>query len=388
MNSNFKLGDLADYSKDRISIENVDVNNFITTDNLLPNKLGVEVAVGLPPVVGQIPSYAPGDILISNIRPYLKKIWLADKHGGCSADVLILRSKDGVDSRFLYYNLIKDDFFEHMMNGAKGTKMPRGDKSQVLDYLIPRFDLTTQSKISHFLSTLDDLVSVNNKMNKILESMVKQIFHYWFVQFDFPGNQKKPYKQTSGKMCWNESIKREIPDGWKVIKMSELYEFQYGSGNVNPDNGGEYPVYGSNGIIGGYDKFNNEDSPVIGHIGNNCGSLVFASGKHFVTYNGVMCKIKNNFDKYFGYSVLQNQDLKSHTRGSSQRFISYDILNSLNVTVPDDVVLQTYCKIITPIFEKIIFNSKHNLYLSNLRDWIAPLLMSGQVRITAARSTL
>ena len=80
---------------------------------------------------------------------------------------------------------------------------------------------------------------------------------------------------------------------WNIDTLQDLYTFQYGKGNNNPDNGGCYPIYGSNGIIGGYNNYNNEDAPVIGHIGINCGSLVFAFGKHFVTYNGVMCNVKN-----------------------------------------------------------------------------------------------
>ena len=163
------------------------------------------------------------------------------------------------------------------------------------------------------------------------------------VQFDLPNQKGKPYKKSGGKVIWNADLKREIPDGWKKIKMSELYEFQYGFGNTNPSNGGEYPVYGSNGIIGGVYKFNNEDAPVIGHIGNNCGSLVFADGKHYVTYNGVMCKIRNGYDKYFGFIVLQSKDLKSHTRGSSQPFISYDMLNSLDVVIPESRLMKIYC---------------------------------------------
>ena len=79
----------------------------------------------------------------------------------------------------------------------------------------------------------------------------------------------------------------------ELVRLSSFYDFQYGKGNNNPDNGGQYPVFGSNGIIGWYDKYNSEDAPVIGHIGANCGSVVWAKGKHFVTYNGVICKIKD-----------------------------------------------------------------------------------------------
>lgn len=117
-------------------------------------------------------------------------------------------------------------------------------------------------------------------------------------------------------------------------RLSELYDFQYGKGNNNPDNGGIYPVYGSNGVIGGYDKYNSEDSPVIGHIGANAGSVVWGSGKHFVTYNGVICKIKNGNNSRYGYYVLKTANLKRLADGSAQPFLSYSQLNRVAIYLP------------------------------------------------------
>ncbi len=220
-----------------------------------------------------------------------------------------------------------------------------------------------------------------------LEAMAKTLYDYWFVQFDFPNTNGKPYKTSAGKMVWNKELKREIPEGWEVKELSELYEFQYGLGNINPDNGGEYPVYGSNGMIGSYDKFNNEDAPVIGHIGNNCGSLVYAYGKHYVTYNGVMCKVKEPYDKFFGYCTLLSKDLKSRTRGSSQRFISYDLLNELDFVIPEKRIMNSFCDLIVPSYEKVIANLKENQQLSELRDWLLPMLMNGQVTVGSSATS-
>lgn len=120
-----------------------------------------------------------------------------------------------------------------------------------------------------------------------------------------------------------------------MSKLSELYDFEYGKGNNNPDNGGQYPIYGSNGIIGGYTEYNSVDSPVIGHIGANCGEVVFGKGKHFVTYNGIICKCKEGIDQKFAYYTLLNCKLKDRVRGSAQPFISYDLLNRVNVRIPN-----------------------------------------------------
>ena len=162
------------------------------------------------------------------------------------------------------------------------------------------------------------------------------------------------------------SIERANPE-WLVGTLQDLYTFQYGKGNNNPDNGGVYPVYGSNGIIGGYDEYNNEDAPVIGHIGINCGSLVFALGKHFVTYNGVMCNVNNPKNKYFGYLTLANSRLQAHVRGSSQPFVSYDMLYEIKAVLPPSEVIEQFEKQVTPLFEQVSSNQREIKHLLELQ---------------------
>ncbi|NCA80575.1 MAG: restriction endonuclease subunit S, partial [Sphingobacteriia bacterium] len=113
------LKDAVKYSGDRISLENVSLENYVTTDNLLQNKQGKVNVESLPPNSVNVTKYEKGDILISNIRPYLKKIWYANHSGGSSADVLTLKVNKNYDSNFIYYTLFQDKFFEHMMNGSK-----------------------------------------------------------------------------------------------------------------------------------------------------------------------------------------------------------------------------------------------------------------------------
>ncbi|SFI24378.1 type I restriction enzyme, S subunit [Pseudobutyrivibrio sp. OR37] len=151
-------------------------------------------------------------------------------------------------------------------------------------------------------------------------------------------------------------------------RLSEIYDFQYGKGNNNPDNGGIYPVYGSNGIIGGYDKYNNEDAPVIGHIGANAGSVVWANGKHFVTYNGVMCNIKNNVNKHYGYYALLNANLKSLADGSAQPFVSYSQLNRVLVYLPERDTQDRIADILKTIDDLIDNNASRIRLLEQMSD--------------------
>jgi type I restriction enzyme S subunit len=219
----------AEYSKLRISLDKVNLDNYVTTDNLLQNKLGKVSAEKMPQQTSNnVTRFDKGDILIGNIRPYLKKIWLAKYSGGSSSDVLTLKVKKGFNSTFVYYSLFRDDFFEHMMNGSKGTKMPRGDKNQILEFIIPNFDLSTQKQIAKVLSDLDAKIEINNKINQELEAMAKTLYDYWFVQFDFPDANGKPYKSSGGEMVFNEELKREIPLGWEDGTLLDIANFQNG----------------------------------------------------------------------------------------------------------------------------------------------------------------
>ena len=173
----------------------------------------------------------------------------------------------------------------------------------------------------------------------------------------------------------------------KTIKyLSDFYGFQYGKGNNNPDNGGQYPVYGSNGIIGWYDKYNSEDAPVIGHIGANCGSVVWASGKHYVTYNGVICKIKSRVNSRFAYYTLLNSHLETRTRGAAQPFISYDLLNRVAVYAP---VIETQNKIasILSTYDTLIENNNRRIRLleqmaENLyKEWFVRFRFPGHEKV-------
>ena len=145
-------------------------------------------------------------------------------------------------------------------------------------------------------------------------------------------------------------------------RLSDIYDFQYGKGNNNAGNGGQYPVYGSHGIIGGYDKWNSEDSPVIGHIGANCGAVVFGKGKHFVTYNGVICKIKKGYDSKFGYYALLASNLRRLGFGSAQPFVSYGALKRVAIFLPK-FEEQVKLGIILDNYDQLIENNDNRISL-------------------------
>lgn len=140
-----KLSDICVFRKGKVDVSKLTLKTYISTENMLPNKGGVTEASSLP-TVQLTQEYKKGDILVSNIRPYFKKIWQAKCDGGCSNDVLVFQGNSNIDGDFLYYILANDDFFAYSMATSKGTKMPRGDKTSIMQYEVPIFDIDTQRR--------------------------------------------------------------------------------------------------------------------------------------------------------------------------------------------------------------------------------------------------
>lgn len=202
------LGVVADMLCDKISVTKLTVENYISTENMLPDRGGVEMATKLP-LSGNVNAFLPGDVLFSNIRTYFKKVWLAQRHGGASADVIVFRPRDSerVNSRYLYYVLSSDSFIESTVTASKGTKMPRGDKDAMWRYAMPLPPLSTQRRIASILSAYDDLIENNQRRIRILEDMARSLYREWFVHFRYPGHESVPLV---------DSPLGQIPQGWEV----------------------------------------------------------------------------------------------------------------------------------------------------------------------------
>lgn len=204
------LSEVSVYRKDRIASDKVNKENYISTENMIPNRGGVESAAAVADAK-TFPAYKKGDILLSNIRPYFKKIWYADKDGGCSNDVLIVKANKNVDSKFLYYVLSDNNFFNYSTVTSKGTKMPRGSKNAIMKYWIPNVNLSIQRKIANILSAYDELIDVNNHRIELLEQAAQELYKEWFVRFRFPGYE-------------NVKFENGLPEGWELKRMVDLFD--------------------------------------------------------------------------------------------------------------------------------------------------------------------
>lgn len=168
---NVSLKDVADFQKERISSGLLDESTYISTENILQNFQGVQSAISIPANTNVI-AYKKNDILLSNIRPYLKKVWFSDRIGGCSADVFVLRSKT-CEPEFLYNVIASDKFINYVMSGAKGVKMPRGDKNQMGSFSFSIPAVAEQRKISRLFQLLDERIATQNKIIEKLQSLIK-----------------------------------------------------------------------------------------------------------------------------------------------------------------------------------------------------------------------
>ena len=158
------------FSTTRVSSSELNEDNYVSTENMLQDFQGILKAKSVPEDVNVI-SFSCGDILISNIRPYLKKVWKATFNGGCSSDVFVLQANDNIESDYLHYVVANDKFINFVMSGAKGVKMPRGDKNQMKKYPLSLPQIQEQKKIGKMLSLLDERIATQNKVIEDLKKL-------------------------------------------------------------------------------------------------------------------------------------------------------------------------------------------------------------------------
>ena len=374
----YKLSDICDYGKDRIEVSSLDNSNYISTENMLPNRAGVTTATTLP--TGELtPSFKIDDTLVSNIRPYFKKIWKATFSGGCSADVLVFKAKENVSKEYLYYVLADDEFFKYSMTTSKGTKMPRGDKNSIMNYPIKLPPLPTQQKIAAILSSLDDKIELNNKINTNLEQQAQALFKNWFVDFE-------PF---GGKM----------PEGWKVGKLSDVLRLK--KNPIQPEEDTSLPylpidlipikslaireVRPNEEALSSLLRFEENDI-LIGAM------RVYFHRVAIAPFDGITrttCFVLEPFNpKYFAYAAITcNQDLaidyaQKTSKGSTMPYAVWEGgLGDFEIPIPDEVTAEKFNNIVEPFLEQIKKSYFENKNLQELRESLLPKLMNGEIEV-------
>ena len=386
----YKLGEVAIQVRDRIETSNLDSSSYISTENMLPNKAGVTLSSGIPS--GNAIKFKNGDVLISNIRPYFKKIWRADIVGGCSADVICLRASKEIEPLFLYYLLSQDLFFDYVMQGAKGTKMPRGDKNQIMQWPIMLPSIKEQQGISAILKSLDDKIEVNRQINDNLEQQAQYLFKSWFVDFD-------PFRDQ----LFIESEMGMIPNGWSVTVLDELCSFISRGLTPKYDESSNELILGQTCVRNNIVTLNNArrhkpkqrtekwvqqwdtliNSTGVGSLGR-VGIVYFDMDNIAIDSHITVVRPKSALVRhYVGRNLLSRQlEIENMAVGSTgQTELPKDRVKSLPIMLPDENALTRFNAIIEPIAYQLYRNIEESRRLACLRDALLPRLMSGELTI-------
>lgn len=401
-----KLSSIAEYVTDKISSNDISLYEYVTTDCILQNKKGREIATNLPPQPCSLTHYQRGDVLIANIRPYLKKVWFADIDGGASSDVLVFRAKEGHSPNFLYAIFLQDSFFDYVMQGAKGSKMPRGDKNQILRYEMPTLSCSEES-IGTFFLNIDYKIRLNEQINQNLEAMAKQLYDYWFVQFDFPNEEGKPYKSSDGKMVWNEKLKRDIPASWETKTIEDIADVYNGAtpSTVNEQNyGGDIVWITPKDLSDQKQKFVYQGERNISKAGyNSCSThllppntilmssrapigLLSIAKTELCTNQGFKSfvpKVENISTYLYYYLNIHIRQIDQLGTGTTFKEVAREDVLKFPILKPSDAILDSWEERVSALNNKQFEIQKENEYLTKQRDELLPLLMNGQISVNS-----
>lgn len=377
-----ELSSLCSYAKGKVSVDTLSKRNYVSTENMMPNKGGI-VDAGALPSAQYTQQYIKDDILVSNIRPYFKKIWMADDDGGCSNDVLVFRADRGCDSTFLYYILANDAFFNYASATSKGTKMPRGDKTAIMQYKVPCFNYETQLRIGKLLRSIDDRIAVNKKINDNLEQQAQAIYHERF-----------------------ETVSpNDLPSDWRTVTLGEVATISNKSFNplkepeillehysIPAFDEARFPVFELSTSIKS-NKFIIDASCFMISKLNPTTKRVWKpyclTGNAVCSTEFIVYKAKDQSITDFLYSVIDSGSFSdfmcSHVTGSTgsrQRTTPSDTL-SYELILPSEDELAEFQSLVSPMYAQMRINAIENDKLKRLRDSLLPKLMSGEIDVSS-----
>lgn len=438
------LKEVVDVITCKVDVSLINISDYISTENMLADFQGITLAHSIPNT-GKITKFTKGDILFSNIRTYFKKIWLADRPGACSNDVIVFRPKNNIEPEYVFSLLIDPKFIDHTVLTSKGTKMPRGDKKAILDYEFNLASIGERKLISEINRIIFKKINCNKLINSTLEQISQNLFKSWFVDFDpvidnalDAGNPIPEALQSRAEL--RQKIRNSadfkplpadiralfpaefedtelgwVPKGWDVLKTEDI-AIKIGMG-----------PFGSNIKVS---TFVDSGVPVIS--GQHLKAILIIDGdNNFITPEHAE-KLKNSAvykkdiifthagnigqvsiipddSEYDNYIVSQRQFFLrvNESKSSPYYLIHYFrseqgqhalLSNSSQVGVPSIArpsthlkniaflnpskpLLEEFDKFCVPLFKQFNHNRKCGISLTNLRDTLLPKLISGELSL-------
>ncbi len=380
--------------------------NYIGLEHINQNELSLNGIGRSVSLESNKSRFSAGDILFGKLRPYFRKVVRVDFEGVCSTDILVLRAKEGFDQDFIFYFVANPVFISRSTGASTGTRMPRADWKYLGETKWAFPELPEQEAVAGVLKSLDKKIELLRKQNETLEEMAKAIFHEWFVEFNFPDKNGKPYKASGGKMIQSEL--GEIPEGWEVKPASAIADISIGrtpprketewfslspkdikwvsikdmgGAGVYLKNTSEYltreaveqfsiPVIPANTVIVSFKL-------TVGRVAITTEEMLSNEAiAHFVQKN------RNETPTEYIYLWLKN--FAFGTLGSTSSIANAtnsQAIKQIPFLVPETSVMEAFSPFTSALFGRISANTTSIESLSVIRDTLLPKLMSGEVRV-------
>ncbi len=330
------------------TIQSNEINHYITTDNMCQNLGGIDTFKNINIPQGRVRSFQKDDVLLSNIRLYFRKVYRAKQKGGCSSDVLVFRAKH-IDSATLFAILSSQIFTDYACSGSQGSKMPRGNKTHMMDFKIPTINFT----IAKIFNSIQNKIENNHKINELLHMLAYKIYEYYFK-----------YKPKNAKL---EQIIIENPKSSIMVKNAQKTQ-------------DKYPFFTSGDNILSYPKAIIDGRNCFLNTGGNAGIKFYVGKASYSTDTWCICA--NEFSDYL-YLLLSN--IKTHInqsffQGTSLKHLQKNLLKKYPIYMPSAHEIKKFNQIIMPLLTLISINTRTSKKLEQIRDFLLPLLLKQQVK--------
>ena len=316
-------------------------------------------------------------IVVGRVGAYCGSIYVEENSCWVSDNAISGVPKEGQDLTYLYYVLKSLNLNSKQI----GSSQPLITQSMLKDMVVDiEINIEKQKRIANSISIIDQKIQTNNQINQELEAMAKTPYDYWFVQFDFPDQNGKPYKSSGGKMVYHPELKREIPEGWGVEKLKYFLTIKNGKDHKHLQDG-KFAVYGSGGIMRTVADYLYSGESILFPRKGTLNNVMYVNKKFWTVDTMFYSEVnKNNSALYVFYSV-KDIDFNKLNTGTGVPSMTSSILYDLNIIVPEENILEKFNTIVKQNYETIKLNNIQNQELTQLRDWLLPMLMNGQVKV-------
>ncbi|GAA8527171.1 hypothetical protein HpKK47_03120 [Helicobacter pylori] len=330
------------------TIQSNEINHYITTDNMCQNLGGIDTFKNINIPQGKVRSFQKDDVLLSNIRLYFRKVYRAKQKGGCSSDVLVFRAKH-IDSATLFAILSSQIFTDYACSGSQGSKMPRGNKTHMMDFKIPTINFT----IAKIFNSIQNKIEINHKINELLHMLAYKIYEYYFK-----------YKPKNAKL---EQIIIENPKSNIMVKNAQKTQ-------------DKYPFFTSGDNILSYPKAIIDGRNCFLNTGGNAGIKFYVGKASYSTDTWCICANEFSDYLYLLLSSIKNHINQSFFQGTSLKHLQKNLLKKYPIYMPSAHEIKKFNQIIIPLLTLISINTRTSKKLEQIRDFLLPLLLKQQVK--------